>query len=459
MAMFTDVETETRFADLVSDLSLFDDGELTDRFRELELVQRRATAEMAAIAGEVDRRGAYRDDGHRALTGWLRAHGNYAPGTVTRTKRLARLFGDCPEVADDLYAGRIGVDQATELGRARANPRCGDRLHDSVGVLLDHGQRFGYADFVACVKRWETLADLDGAHQDRGEAVRARRAAVIAGVDGVDITASGGTGLQAAEMAAILEAFVEAEFQRDLAERRQRCGDDAEGAELVRTDAQRRFDALMAIFRTANTSPGDDTPAVATVNIVCDQYIFESALARHGLADEPRDLPQPGPVRTRCETTSGTPLLPDDVVVAALGGWVRRVLTDSASVVVDLGHRRRCFTGAAAEAARLLVTSCEQDGCMVPEAWAQIDHLREWGDGGRTDQDNAGIDCGHHNRFKHRRGLRTRRDRYGKLHTQRPDGTWITPVGCDPPDEYDFQTDADIDELARQRVRNLSTGS
>ena len=253
--MFTDAETGTRFSDLISDLGVFDDGELTDRFRELELVQRRAAAEMAAIAGEVDRRGAFRDDGHRSLSAWLRAHGNYAPGTVTRTKRLAGLLGDCPAVGDELYAGRIGVDQAAELGRARANPRCGDKLHESVGVLLDHGQRFDYADFVGCVKRWETLADLDGAHADRGDAIRARRAAVIAGVDGVDISASGGTGLQAAEMAAILDAFAEAEFERDLAERRQRSGGDGEAADLARTNAQRRFDALLAIFRTANTSP------------------------------------------------------------------------------------------------------------------------------------------------------------------------------------------------------------
>jgi hypothetical protein len=216
---------------------------------------------------------------------------------------------------------------------------------------------------------------------------------------------------------------------------------------------------LMVIFRGANTSPGDGTPAAATVNIVSDQHTFESAMAAHGLADEPRDLRPPDPTWARCETTSGTPLLPDDVASAALGGWVRRVVVDSASVVTDLGHRRRCLTGAAAEAARLLVTFCEHDGCIVPEAWAQIDHLDEWArDRGATDQDNAGIDCGHHNRFKHRHGVRTRRDGYGKLHTQRPDGTWITPVGADPPDEFDFQTDADIDELIRKRVENLING-
>ena len=77
--MFSGVETGTRFSDLVADLAVFDDAESTDRFRELELAPRHATAEMAAIAGEVDRRGAFRDEGHRSLSAWLRAHGNYAP--------------------------------------------------------------------------------------------------------------------------------------------------------------------------------------------------------------------------------------------------------------------------------------------------------------------------------------------------------------------------------------------
>ena len=55
--MLTDADTTERFSDLASDLAVFDDGELTGRLRELELAQRRVAAEMAAIAGEVDRRG------------------------------------------------------------------------------------------------------------------------------------------------------------------------------------------------------------------------------------------------------------------------------------------------------------------------------------------------------------------------------------------------------------------
>jgi hypothetical protein len=93
---------ESGLASVVSDLDGLGGEELAERFRELELMQRRVSAGMGAIAGEVDRRGVYLDDGHRGLSGWLRAHGNYAQGTVTRHRRLARLVADLPDVGDDL---------------------------------------------------------------------------------------------------------------------------------------------------------------------------------------------------------------------------------------------------------------------------------------------------------------------------------------------------------------------
>lgn len=446
---------DTRFEDLVAELDDLGNVELTERFRELELAQRRLAAEMAAITHQIDRRSVYRDDGHRSVAGWLRAHGNYSVGQVTRLRRMARLLAACPDVGDDLAAGRVGVDQVAELGRAFANPRCGDRLPDSLGILLDHAQALKFTDFVSCVQRWEILADLEGAHRDRGDAVEARRAAVVAGVGGVDVSASGGTPVQAAQMAAILDAFADSEYRRDAAELHEQLGPDASSSELARTGPQRRFDALVAIFDAANSHTGDNTPAAATVNLVCDLHTYESAMARHDLADQPTDLRAPGPAKARCHTTSGVPVLPDDAVLASLGGWVRRVVVDSASVVTDMGRRSRLFTGAAAEAAALLATGCENLGCDIPGHWTQIDHIVEWSDDGRTNQDNAALQCGRDNRRKHRFGLRTRRDSDGLLHAQRPDGTWITPVGADPPTEADFLTDHEITDIIRGRLHEL----
>ncbi|MCB0967808.1 MAG: hypothetical protein KDB37_13310 [Ilumatobacter sp.] len=42
--------------------------------------------------------------------------------------------------------------------------------------------------------------------------------------------------------------------------------------------------------------------------------------------------------------------------------------------------------------------------------------------------------CGVHNRIKHRDQLTCQRDTHGRIHTIRPDGTIILPIGQRPPD-------------------------
>ncbi len=92
---------------------------------------------------------------------------------------------------------------------------------------------------------------------------------------------------------------------------------------------------------------------------------------------------------------------------------------------------------------------CEHPGCDLPARWSQVDHNLEWGTGGRTDQRNRNIECGPHNREKHRRRWRTRRDARGRAYTLRSDGTIMLPVGERPPDlSFD-----ELGELARARLQ------
>jgi len=84
--------------------------------------------------------------------------------------------------------------------------------------------------------------------------------------------------------------------------------------------------------------------------------------------------------------------------------------------------------------------------------FAEVDHIDEWArEQGATDQRNADIRCGGHNRFKHRRRWRTRRDQRGRRYSVKSDGSIVLPVGERVPD-------LSIDELehvARARVGSL----
>jgi hypothetical protein len=126
------------------------------------------------------------------------------------------------------------------------------------------------------------------------------------------------------------------------------------------------------------------------------------------------------------------------------------------SLVDGRSDLSRLFTGAAGYAAKLLVRRCGHSGCDLPKEFCEVDHVVEWSDHGTTDQENAGIECGHHNRHKHRRRFTTRRDIHGHQHTIRADGTIILPVGARPPifpGDGDRDGD-DGDDAARQRGAN-----
>ena len=319
--------------DTLRDLS---DPALTEEFRRLELERRRIEAEMAAVVAEGQHRSIHVVDHHHSMTGWLKANANYSGAECNRVRRLARLTADVPEVGEALHAGRIGTVQADELARTRANPRCGQQLVDSIDVLLEHAEQLSFDNAHTCLRRWETLADVDGAHADRAADVEHRTASAVDLDGSLLLRASGGDPLTTAEMIAIFNAGVEHEFQADVAERTRLHGPDAPSSLLPRTDAQRRYDALRSIFRRSVTAPADGRQPTPLVNIIVDQRTFESGLAEHDLIPFPRDLGELDLAERRCETDTGINLLPTDAIRAALLGHVRRAVMNSAGVVIEM---------------------------------------------------------------------------------------------------------------------------
>ena len=192
---------------------------------------------------------------------------------------------------------------------------------------------------------------------------------------------------------------------------------------MARTDRQRRADALHAIFTAAaQARAGSGDEGGFTVNIVVDEATFErQLLAAVGAPAQPVDPTQPVDVRAMISrTASGIELDPRDVLVAALLGHVRRVVRNSAGVVVDVGRRQRLFTGAVREAILALNPKCMWPGDR--HRARQVDHLRSWARGGGTDACNGGPACGLHNRWR-TRGYHTCRGPDGEWHHFRPDGS------------------------------------
>ncbi|MEM9040999.1 MAG: DUF222 domain-containing protein [Actinomycetota bacterium] len=453
------VDTSTCLSDLT-------DVELDERIRAIEAERRRLDAELASAIAEGEARQLNAVDAHRSMRGYCRATANWSGPETTSWIRASRVVRTHPAIGEAWAAGRIGLAQVKLFGRCHVNPRVTDRLGEFVEILLEHAEQLTYPDFSAVVERFEMLADVDGTHRPELDEPGAARTAVVATIDGsIELRMSGGDGLTTAEYLAILERYVDAEWKKD-----QESG-------TMRSAGQRRFDALVAMARSAAANDGFvSTPSEPLVSIVIDERTWSDSLAHSGLGaatsldgeaiDPFTGLPRPADLlddllgspetllSRRCETTNGVQLRPIEVLQAALSGHVRRVVLGAKSVPIDLGRSSRLFTGKAREAAMLLMRRCDHPGCDLPAEWCQVDHSTGWLDHGRTDQDNAGVECGFHNRAKHRKRFRTRRALNGRVHTSRPDGTIMLPVGCREPrfdepaddDDLDDRPDSALDE-------------
>ena len=220
----------------------------------------------------------------------------------------------------------------------------------------------------------------------------------------------------------IFSRFCQAQFHADWDDGLARWGGAMTPSLLERNDRQRRFDALLAIF-TAAAQSGAVGTFEALANIVVDEITLEHHLAKLA-GGHPEPLAPTTVDDRRCETATGHQLDPGDMLAAVLCGHVRRVVLDTAGVVIDMGRRSRLFTGAARDAVLLGDRWCTWPGCDLRSGRCQTDHTQPWAASGPTRPDNGGPACARHNRWK-QRGYRTWRDPDGHWHTYRPDGTEI----------------------------------
>jgi hypothetical protein len=329
-----------------------------------------------------------------------------------------------PDVRDAFAAGSVGVAQVGELADLYRNPRAREHLPGSQDVLLEAARTLPFVEFEQVCARWLQLADTDGAEQ-RAARTHAERTASLTDVDGEFRWRTSHGVLDGEVMRQIFDRFCDAEFRADWDACVAEHGTAACAALLPRTAQQRRADAMVAVFRAAATAGIDGREIEIVLNLLMDEDQYEQHLA-NGVDGTPVDI-DPSTVRSRrSETTSGIPVDPRMIVALSLIAQVRRIVVNSAGIVVNAGMKRRLFDGALADVLKAIEPRCSWLGCMIRAAIAQIDHLTDYTAGGPTDAANAAVMCKTHNRFKYRSRYQPRRQPDGTWHIHRPDGTVIT---------------------------------
>ena len=415
------------------DASLLLAEDLMGSVRDLEVVRRQLDAATIALADRVDRTNAYRVDGHSSATSAVkhlgRLSGAEASGRVKGAAALRRL----PLFTKSYLEGRIPTGHLQVLGRVGANPRVAGFFEEADEWFRERAIELDHDGFKVVVQQWELLADADGAEENSDREHRARNATVTKGFDGSFRTRANHASVQGATIAGIFEAFERAEFESDWADAKARLGEGvATKTDLLRTDAQRRADAMVKIFQLAAANPDVSTP-VPTVNIVIDEETFVTELERRA-ATGIDNLGDHNPARDDivCRTIDGVALTPSEVVQTAMAGLVRAIIIDAEGNIINHGRAKRLFTGTSREAVLLREAirdpagvRCGYGGCGVAGRRCQIDHREPAARGGPTDHTNGTPLCGYHNRLKET-GYHPRLDPDGTTTIHRPDGTPIT---------------------------------
>ena len=371
------------------DPAVLDAVGLADEVARLEVAAARLAARQVACLAVMDSRGDANRLGFRSTQAWLRTVVRVAPGAAKGLVALARrissgLVGEDATTAS-FAAGRILLAHARILARTMAeirpvlaDPAATARLEEQ---LVEVAERTDPLRLATVCRRLRIQAAPEQAAAEQWDAFAQRDLSVAKTFAGLTVIDGTLDPLGAETVMTALHAFAA-----------------PAGAADTRTPGQRRADALTEICRRvlafgAPPTSGGERPQVTVIVPLAD--LEERAGA------PPGELAWTGPItaaplrRLLCDAT------------------IHRIITDPASVPLDVGRATRVVPAGLRRAVMLRDRHCQYPGCDVPAIWCDCHHRHHWSRGGPTCLDNLITLCGYHH---------TRLHLTGQAITRHPDG-------------------------------------
>ena len=371
-------EIAERFAEL-AELTTADrltHGEVGQAAATAQALRSMAEAHGAQTAARLDASKAWAADGARSAKDWLAWQTHLERSRLHGSLRCGRQLREMPLTEAAWLAGDLSEDHVRLLAKARSTSAAA--FTDSGEALLvgEAGCLF-FSQWAKVVRYWCHRAASDDAEGEARRRYEDRRAHCSETIGGTIVLDAALDPVGGAILRRELDRLSQELFDEDLAEARERLGIDLPPQQdLRRTASQRRADALVRMAeRSAAKAPGAVEPRVLL----------------HVLAGTDA-------VERMCELSDGTVLTPGEVLRVLDRADVERVVFGSPSKVIDVGARRRFFTGATRTAIQLRDLTCTHPTCQVPFERCEIDHVVEWAAGGSTVQDNGRCRCKHHHR-------------------------------------------------------------
>ena len=369
-------EIEGCFAELVErSAGELTEGELVEVVRRSQRLRSMAEGHCVAVAGVLDRSQAWVADGARSATAWISWQCATSRARASSCVVAARALRSMRRVEAAMLAGEVTVDHVRLLGRAQQL---------APGAFADDGEQrlialagvLRFSQFETAVRYWCHRAAPDAVEGEADRRWRDRRVHCSRSFEGMGVIDAMLDPVTTEIVFRELERLERELFDTDLADARARLGTTVSLQDLTRTPAQRRADALRVMAeRSAAKPPG-----------ALEARVLVQVLSGHESVDR------------MCELSNGTVVTPGEVLPLLDRAEVERVIFDGPSKVIDLGVRRRLFTGATRSAVQLRDRQCVHPSCDVPAERCEIDHIQPYETGGPTTQDNGRCLCKYHHR-------------------------------------------------------------
>ena len=351
------------------------DGETLEllyaQLERLSAVTTRATARF-------DAGGEWSADGARSAAAWISTRCRLPKANVQRRVRLGRELRHMPATESAWLEGAISDAHVALLATARDSSA--EAFERDEEMLIGEAGKLRHDQFCRVIAYWRQLADPDGSEDEAARDRDNRRAHLSPGLRGTGFLDAVFDPIGYAIFENALRRIENELFKADWAQAKQRLGADPTPADLARTPAQRLNDALVEMARRAGAMP-------AGARLPEPLFVV--------LSDHPSFL-------RICELARGTVVTPGSLVPWLSEAWIERIVFGGPDRDVNVGVRRRLFTGATRRVVEVRDLECYHPYCDVRAPDCEIDHIQPWAAGGLTIDTNGRCACGFHNRLRHR---------------------------------------------------------